>query len=137
MRTNPVTYLLVVSCLAILTGCATPAKDVLASADYGPYPTNYQEDLKNLIDKRLKDPYSAHYEFLEPRKGWIGGNLQTSVKTRYGWFVTVRVNARNGFGGYNGFEEYTFFYTDGRYREPGAGGWGFDIALNPTAGYSE
>jgi hypothetical protein len=136
MRMNPFTGLLIASCFAILAGCATPSKDVLSSADYGTLPSDYKDQLKTMIDQRLKDPYSAHYEFDEPRKGWFGSDLQTSIKTRYGWFVTVHVNARNSFGGYTGSEPYTFMFCEGKIREAPMGGWNFG-GLNPTAGYSD
>ncbi len=134
MRTNPAVNLLVVSCLVVLAGCMTPSKDVLTSADYGPFPTDYQRILTDQISSTLKDPWSAHFEFDAPRKGWCGGDLLMGMKKRYGWIVTVRVNAKNGFGAYAGWESHTYLFTGGQVIDMRNATWG---GLSQSAGYAE
>ena len=47
-----------------LNGCAlNPSQEQLQNADYGPYPSNYEEIIKSHYGKKLFDPYSANYTF--------------------------------------------------------------------------
>ena len=117
MRTSPVGNLLVVSCVAILVGCATPSMEEMSNADYGPYPTEYEQAVKNVMNQQLKDPDSAKYQFDVPRKGWYCNAAyrgQWGSKKVYGYIVAVQVNAKNSFGGYTGSEQYYFMIRDGR-----------------------
>jgi hypothetical protein len=120
--------------LSVCAGCATPSREAMATADYGPYPTDYEQQIKQVIEPTLRDPWSAHYQFTAPQKGWAGGNALVTIKTRYGWIVGVSVNAKNGFGGYTGWKQYSFLVT---------GGQVLDIStcimtgLNPTAGFAD
>jgi hypothetical protein len=80
----------------------------IASADYGSYPTNYEEKIKAYFDARLKDPYSAHYRFGVPHKGYtyLHGTLRAAD---FGYLVNVYINAKNSFGGYTGEELHIAF----------------------------
>lgn len=72
-----ISSLVILISIAMLTACATmqpPSSEILASADYGPQPENFQELAKQAIGAHLLDPYSAMYEnWRGPGKGWAGG----------------------------------------------------------------
>lgn len=62
----------VVFTVILLGGCVSaPDKTELRRADYGKLPENYQEIIKGSMPARLKDPYSARYDFNEPFKGGV------------------------------------------------------------------
>ena len=93
-----------------LLGCAAPTPQEIASADYGAYPTNYQEVIKSYLGAILKDPSSAEYNFLAPPKtGWTtyGGGK------KFGYVVCAKINSKNSFGGYVGFQPYYFMIKNG------------------------
>lgn len=82
------------------------------SADYGPYPSKYKENIKAYFSAILKDPYSAKYRFGKPYKGYTrqrptidgsGGQVKA-----YGYIVELGVNSKNSYGGYTGEESYRF-----------------------------
>lgn len=83
-------------------------------ADYGPPPpTNHQELEMQLIRANLKDPDSAKCEF--------GGVTRDAIQSGFAsptpilvWRTSVRVNAKNSYGGYTGFQPYHFAWRDGR-----------------------
>lgn len=106
----------------LLAGCATPvSKDLLARADYGAPPATAEHDIRMMFESYLKDPYTAVYRFGQPYKGYItkppirGGGVEA-----FGWIVEVDVNAKNGLGGYTGYQRYRFFYRDGQWRDVSA-----------------
>lgn len=90
--------LIVALSAALLSGCFRPSAEQLANADYGPYPDDYEQIIKSYMAQRLKDPYSAQYQFVNPpRQGWNGiGGL------KFGYVSCVFINAKNSFGGYTG-----------------------------------
>src|SRR5208337_1227657 len=58
-----------------LSNCAVrPIPEQIASADYGPYPENYQEVIKNYYSKVLFDPHGV-YTYENPTRAWdsLGG----------------------------------------------------------------
>ncbi len=82
----------------LLNGCAAPSAEDLAKADYGSYPSNYEQIIKRHLDMVLKDPESAKVTFLKgPYTGWsgLGGR-------KFGYIVCADVNAKNSYGGYTG-----------------------------------
>lgn len=101
---------LAIASLALLAGCATtPPADVLATADYGNYPSEFKEVIKAYTAGILKDPDSAKYEFLNyPVRGYwgLGG-------PKYGYVVCANINAKNGFGGYTGSKVSYFMIRNG------------------------
>jgi hypothetical protein len=85
----------------LLSACAyTPTAKDLANADYGSYPDNYMQSLKNYGKGFLKDPPSARWNFnYLPREMWLkywGG-------IRYGYGVCTEINTRTNLGVYTGF----------------------------------
>ncbi|QYY33554.1 hypothetical protein K2O51_31480 (plasmid) [Cupriavidus pinatubonensis] len=93
-----------------LSGCALPpSESELAAADYGSYPMNYEEIIRDYMSSRLKDPFSAQYQFQNsPQRGFYGlGGAQ------YGFVVCALINAKNSYGGYTGARPAYFMIRDG------------------------
>lgn len=93
-----------------LAGCiSAPSRQELDNADYGPFPDHYKESIKDYMDRVLKDPDSAKYDFYKtPVKAWhrgAGANL-------YGWATCVGINSKNSFGGYTGSLPSYFFIQE-------------------------
>ena len=86
----------------LFVGCAGTqlSQSEYVSADFGTYPTNYQELIKNELGSHLIDPYSAVYYFGTPTRYKSGG--------KYGYAVGVEVNAKNRMGGYAGRHLYRY-----------------------------
>lgn len=104
---------------ALLAGCATPmpTPEQLASADCGPKPEAaiFQQAIKIWMQATLKDPDSALYRlFSDPVKGCVRDAPISGGKLHFGWLVYADVNAKNGFGGYVGYQSYYFFFRDGK-----------------------
>jgi len=100
----------------LLYGCATAPSQSLSEEDYGPLPENYKEAVKEYFDLRLKDPETAKYRnWKGPYKGYsrkapaLGGGIED-----IGYIVEVEVNARNSFGGYNGYKHYRILLVNGK-----------------------
>ena len=99
--------LLLIALLA-LSGCITPVtKEEMATADYGPAPLNYQDEIKSYLSLRLTSPKEAVVEFRnEPKQLYQRG---TPVRgEQYGWGVCVFINDKNKAGAYDGFYPMTF-----------------------------
>ena len=83
----------------LVGGCASrPTQQEMSAADYGSYPTDYEQIIRSYMQRTLKDPESARYEFLnQPQTAWtsMGGK-------KYGYAVCAYINAKNSFGGYVG-----------------------------------
>ncbi|MBL0352152.1 MAG: hypothetical protein IPP03_05670 [Dechloromonas sp.] len=106
-----------------LTGCMNDAqrRDVESAAwrktlpapnaNYGSYPTNYEQLIKAHLSNSLKDPESARYgRFSKPRKE----HVIKSDEAVYGYSVCVPVNAKNSYGGYTGNHTFWYFFRDGQ-----------------------
>jgi len=93
---------------AAITGCdTTVTKQEMETADYGPRPVNYQDEIKSYLSLRLTDPKAAIVEMrTEPKHLYQRG---TPVRgEQYGWGVCVWVNDKNKQGAYDGFYPMTF-----------------------------
>lgn len=90
----------------LMTGCASKPVDT-TKADYGTYPTNYVELIKEYLRDKLVDPFSAQYRMSKPYKAYtrnapvIGGS-----PAKYGYIVDVAVNAKNKIGAYVGEKRF-------------------------------
>lgn len=99
------------------SGCASllnpqPTLAEIQSADYGTQPPdNYEKIIKECLDRSLYDPYSAHYRYGKPWKGW---EKIIGEKAFYGYYVDIAVNAKNGFGAYTGDTFYRFNFFNGK-----------------------
>lgn len=113
--------LTVMCAVVLLAACATgplpsmfyePTKEELANADYGTYPSNYEDIARSFMSTRLKDPESARYRFTEqPRKAHTFARSRSEV--RYIYRVEVTINAKNSYGGYVGEHQYMFDIRNG------------------------
>ena len=92
----------------VLAACdTTVTKAEMETADYGPQPLNYQDEIKGYLGLRLTDPKAAIVEFRAgPTKIY---NRGTPVRgEQYGWGVCVWVNDKNKAGAYDGFYPMSF-----------------------------
>ncbi len=106
--------------ILLLAGCANNPKiapaEQLQGADYGAYPANYQQAIKDYYSKTLFDPYSASYEFPEkPTKAYLrDAPMRGGRPLMFGYAVTACVNAKNRMGGYVGQKCKKLFLKDGK-----------------------
>lgn len=95
-----------------LSGCVQPmTKAEIDLAVYEPLPGDYQARIQALMETRLKDPDSAKYKFLAPRKSY------TESTRHFGYVVPVEVNAKNSYGGYTGYKPHYFAYYQGSFKD--------------------
>ncbi|HMS26260.1 MAG TPA: hypothetical protein PKC80_02675 [Burkholderiaceae bacterium] len=107
--------------LAIFSGCAVvtpPSQEQMLSADYGPIPTEdqIQRGIVSYLEPRLKDPDSALTKNItKPKKGYLTlTSIAAGSSYTYGWIVHFEVNAKNSYGGYVGYKEYSVVFRDGK-----------------------
>jgi len=83
-------------------------------ADYGPPPpTNHQDIEMQMIRASLKDPDSAKFEFGSVTRDVIQSGFASPTPILV-WRTYVRVNAKNSYGGYTGFQPHHFAWQNGR-----------------------
>ncbi len=95
-------------------GCAAdPSPQPTADpAVYGQYPTEYLTIVKDWLSDQLIDPSSAVIEFTSQPKP---ADLPSGDGKRvYGYLVEFRVNSRNRFGGYTGFQKHGALIRNGQ-----------------------
>ena len=98
--------------LAAIAGCdTTVTKQEMDTANYGPKPVNYQDEIRSYLKLRLTDPKDAIVEFRsEPKILYQRG---TPVRgEQYGWGVCVWVNDKNRRGVFEGFYPMSFVLRD-------------------------
>ncbi|KQZ77886.1 hypothetical protein ASD55_17730 [Rhodanobacter sp. Root561] len=105
-------YLVATLLLMLLTSCASlPSPQQAAAADYGSYPSNYEQVVKAYYDNTLKDPSSAQYRDIAlPKQFWLGNRF---TGAQYGYMVCVTLNAKNSYGAYIGFQTDGLLIRDG------------------------
>lgn len=96
----------------VITGCfpqttipIRPSYEEIQSYDIGELPKNYEQLVINYSAPLFKDPSSRQFDFTgEPYKESI------LINNHYGiyWVGEVLINAKNSFGGYNGFKRYGY-----------------------------
>jgi hypothetical protein len=101
-------HLITIALALSVAGCHTPVtKEEMATAEYGPAPVSYQDEIKSYLSLRLTDPKAAIVEFRAGPKQLY--NRGTPVRgEQYGWGVCVWVNDKNKAGAYDGFYPMTF-----------------------------
>jgi hypothetical protein len=106
--------MLLVAILA--SGCMTQVSpDELAKVDAGPQPVEWESQIHRWLKSTLKDYESARVEFSEMGLEKDYSNILNGMNVvSYGWKQVVRVNAKNSFGGYTGWNDYEFFFHQGR-----------------------
>ena len=120
-----ITVLIICMLSLLMFSCAMGPKlsvEELRRADFGPYPDNYQEIIKNHFHFKLFDPYSAQYTFGKPIKRYVrGGEI-------FGWAVCGTINAKNRMGGYVGAQQFWVIISHGKIER-----YFFDKYLAPAA----
>jgi hypothetical protein len=110
--------ILLVTVSAYLTGCAAmiaPSAAQLAVADYGTYPTNYEDIVKTYLHNTLLDPNSVQDLNVDtPTQYYIQEPPIMGGHTLYGYMVSYSLNAKNSFGGYVGVQKHFILIRDGQ-----------------------
>lgn len=93
------------------TPTPTPSPSVADVAKYGEYPVDYITVIKDWLSSQLLDPASAIIEFTStPRPAELpmrdGGRA-------FGYLVEFKVNSRNRFGAYTGFQKHGALIRNG------------------------
>ena len=100
-----------------LAGCAAqPTAEQIAALNYGP-PISQEwaeAQAKEAISSRLKDPYTAQFQFGQVYQGYVTGSAIEGHKLSPGYLLDVHVNARNSYGGYTGYKPYKFLFFNGK-----------------------
>ena len=100
--------------LSAFAGCATVTKDEIASAHFEPLPANYEQMVKDCVQKKFVRPDTAIYRFEKPRRGFDQAGLLAGGKKRFGWVVPVRIKAKNLLGFYLPERPHYIFIAGGR-----------------------
>jgi hypothetical protein len=79
------------------------------SPKYGVYPIGYREIITRWVKERLVDPESAQLEFGEP----VAGEVKQKTARASGYRVDFKVNSRNKFGTYTGWQRYQVLIRNG------------------------
>lgn len=104
--------------LFLTVGCVLSQKDIqqIESGDYGEFPENYEEIVKEHFELILFDPFSAQYKLVSGPEKWYsrkapiaGGGVNI-----LGYRVVILVNAKNRMGGYVGWQKYTVLIRNGQ-----------------------
>lgn len=94
----------------IAVSCARrPTEEQIRTANYGPYPSDYESIVYGFMERILKDPDSARYKFRTPViRGYAGS------PSRFGYVVCVEINAKNSFGAYTGYRLQLILINSGQ-----------------------
>ena len=87
----------------------TPATIPPDSPKFGVYPIAYREIITKWLEDRLLDASTAKLEFSEPQ----AGEIKTKAGRASGYSVEFRVNSRNKFGMYTGFQKFRVLIKNG------------------------
>ena len=101
-----------IGAVVLLAGCdTTVTKAEMDTANYGPRPEHWQEEIKSYLSIRLKDPQAAQVEFRGgPKMLYQRGSVLRGEQ--YGWGVCVWVNDKNKAGAFQGFYPMSFILRD-------------------------
>jgi hypothetical protein len=105
------TRLLALLVLFVAACDTTVTKEEMATADYGPRPQRWQEEIRDYLSIRLLDPKAAIVEFRAgPRMLYQRGTVLRGEQ--YGWGVCVAVNDKDKAGAFQGFYPMSFILRD-------------------------
>ena len=79
------------------------------SPKYGIYPIGYREIITRWLEERLLNPASAKIEWSEPK----ATEIRTKKGSAAGYTVDFRINSRNKFGMYTGFQKHRVLIRNG------------------------
>ncbi len=102
--------IMVLAALAALAACETPkvSQEEMASVNYGPKPAYWQQEIRDYLNLRLRDPKAAIVEFRTEPKQMFQRQVALDPQ-QHGWAVCAWVNDKNREGGFEGFRPMTFF----------------------------
>lgn len=117
--------ILFIACAALGSLRAEATEIEIVAADptvYGEAPKNYQEVVTQWLNTTLVDAPSAKVEWVSaPKPGSLPE--KKGGKALFGYLVEIKVNSRNRFGTYTGFQKHSVLIRDGRVIK--ATGFGF------------
>jgi hypothetical protein len=92
--------LIVAWSVALLASCATtPLGKELCHTGYGaPLTMDWRSAIRNWFHDQLEDPFSAQYEFTQPKKGYAHTPPSEGEKLVVGYKVIAQINAKNTYG---------------------------------------
>lgn len=107
-----ISFCFIAGCVSVPPSDNTPIPEPdMANANFGSYPTNYEELIFEWARMNLKDSESARYQRISiPRKEYMIHNRQPF----YGYSSCVIVNGKNSYGAYTGNQAYWFMFRDGK-----------------------
>jgi hypothetical protein len=99
-----------------LSGCASaPTQEQMSKANYGAYPDDWERIVDNHMQRMLRDPHSAQVQDRSPpQQGYVSMSPLRGGGTSFGWYVCMRVNAKNGYGAYVGYQSAMVMINNGR-----------------------
>lgn len=108
----------------LLSACAT-LETLPPNADFGPYPTNYEQAIRDFYETKLRDADSAKFIFEKPQKAYKNhGSLNGGKIEWIGYAVNVKINEVNEDGQYRGYRSETVMMRDGKvYKEVAQYDW--------------
>ena len=130
---KPVRTALTAGLALLLAACAAKPIEVsmqaARNADYGRYPKDYQQHIRNYLDENLRDAGIAKIRITTPpRKVLRLSNQGVQGSGRAGWdafyLACADVNAKNAYGGYTGWQTKMFRFKNNT------------IEGNPTGAYA-
>jgi len=103
-----------VAFLFFLSACATaPTHEEISRIGYGePLAVDYHRVINDYFNETLFDPYSAKIDIGTPDTGSIRTSLIEGREVIAGYFVPVKVNAKNRYGAYVGNKDYLFIFRN-------------------------
>lgn len=106
-------FFLLLFATILSTGCLAVDKKQLAAAEFGPQPNQVatQQLHEFALKGLLKDPFSVRFQHSLLHKAAYRPNIW--VQPKYGWLLTTRVNAKNSYGAYAGWESFHLFLPKG------------------------
>lgn len=86
--------------------------ETIMNTDCGPMPENYQSTIESYLAMTLIDPSPGSYRLMlgEPEKNWYPRYPGVVVA----WAVCGRINGKNTYGGFTGWQPVVFFIEQGR-----------------------
>jgi hypothetical protein len=103
-------YALIPIAALALAGCQAPGKDELASINFGPKPTRWQEAIREYLEPRIPDLKTAIVTFRAEPQQML--QRETAVRGRqWGWATCVWID-ENHPRGHRGTYPMTFFFRD-------------------------
>ena len=104
--------LLLLSAAAVLSGCVGTLKIPVQGSNYGAPPVNPEPAIRTKMETILRDPDSARYRIGHAERAYLNSaRLRGGNVVWQGHVVYFEVNAKNGYGGYTGFEPHMALFN--------------------------